>query len=132
MGLALVWIYRNRRGLTVNDVTTGESFAYPDLRAHVYFAEAEAAFEAAVSAIKGLSGWRLVHAEPESGTLFAEAEARFGGFLSDVIVTVSPLGERHSRVVIRSVSRLGRGDLGENARHIRALQSAMDERLVGG
>lgn len=116
----------------MNDVTTGESFAYPELRAHVYFAGVPAVFEAAQTAIQDLKGWRLVVANPEISTLHAEAEARFGGFLSDVTVTVAALGERHARAVIRSRSRLGRGDLGENARHIRALQTAMDERLVGG
>ena len=51
-----------------------------------------------------------------------------GLFTDDLTVTVSPEGN-NSRVVIRSHSRVGRADLGMNARHIRKLQAAMDDKL---
>lgn len=130
--LGVYWVYKNRRLFLVNDVTTGESFDYPDLRAHVYFASADLVAKAAVQAISTLSKWRLIFHDQAKNILVAEVEAPFGGFLSEVTITLSPLGPRHIRTVIRSSSKLGRGDLGENARNIRQAQDAMDLLLIGG
>ncbi len=132
VGVAAAWIYANRRLFLVSDVTTGQSFDYPELRAHVYFADLTAAFRAAEESISSLPRWRLVHADNVENNLFAEVESQIGGLLSDVTVTLSTLGARHVRVVIRSKSRVGQGDLGENARNIGLLQGAMDDLLVGG
>ena len=73
----------------------------------------------------------IIHDQAKN-ILVAEVEAPFGGFLSEVTITLSPLGPRHIRTVIRSSSKLGRGDLGENARNIRQAQDAMDLLLIGG
>jgi len=127
-----IWVYRNRRLFLVNDVTTGESFDYPDLRAHVYFGSIEAVAEAAEHAISSLTKWRLVFNDQIKNVLVAEVEAPFGGFLSEVTITLSALGPRHARAIIRSSSKVGRGDLGENARNIRQAQEAMDQLLTGG
>lgn len=126
------WVYANRRLFLVNDVTTGQSFAYPELRAHVYSGTLESVAQAAEAAIISLNRWRLIFNDLEKNVLYAEVEAPIGGFLSEVTITFSPLGARHVRTVIRSTSKVGRGDLGENARNIRQAQEAMDLLLVGG
>jgi uncharacterized protein (DUF1499 family) len=126
------WVYWNRRLFLVNDVTTGESFDYPDLRAHVYFASIDNVAKAAEQAIASLSKWRLVFNDIDKKVLVAEVEAPIGGFLSEVTITLSHLGPRHIRTVIRSSSKVGKGDLGENDRYIRQAQDAMDLILVGG
>jgi uncharacterized protein (DUF1499 family) len=41
------------------------------------------------------------------------------GFKDDIVIRVSPAGTG-SRIDVRSESRLGEGDLGKNARRIRA------------
>jgi uncharacterized protein (DUF1499 family) len=128
----IAWIIRNRRLFLVNDVTTGQSLDYPDLRAHVYFASMETVADAAEKAIQSLSRWRLVFHDHDKNILLAEVEAPIGGFLSDVTVTLSRLGPRHIRTVMRSCSAVGRGDLGENARYIRQAQETMDMLLIGG
>ncbi len=123
--------WTNRRLFVVNDVTTGESAAYPKLRSRVYYGEPGAVLATAEQATRSLPRWRVVYADPENEMLEAEAESTFGGFLDDVTVYVTPLGHGQTRVVIRSRSRMGRGDLGQNALHIRELQDAMDARLTG-
>jgi len=133
-GLGGAWLVRNRYLFNVCDVTTGESPHYPELRAHVYFALAPAAGNAVEAAIRSFPNWRQI-AVSETGTkLQAEVENPITGFLSDVFITLVPLGPRHTRVVIRSKSRLcdKAGDLGENARIIRQLQAKMDSLLIGG
>ena len=133
-GVGVAWFFRNRYLFTQSDVTTGESPAYPDLRAHVYFAQNPEARNTVEAAIRSLLHWRHV-ATDEAGThVWAEVESPVNGFLSDVIVTLEPLGPRHTRVVVRSKSQAGGpvGDLGENARYIRQFQAQMDEMLTGG
>ena len=49
----------------------------------------------------------------------ATAKTPWFGFLDDVVVRVAPTAAG-SRIDVRSVSRVGRGDFGTNARRIRA------------
>lgn len=125
------WAWINRRLFLVNDVTTGESSAYPALRSRVYYAEPAAVLTAAQQAIRGMARWRVVYTDTDNDALEAEAETLVGGFLDDVTLYAIALGHGQTRVTVRSRSRVGGGDLGQNAVHIRELQQAMDDRLTG-
>ena len=57
-------------------------------------------------------------AVPAEGRLEATARTRWFGFRDDVVVRVAADGTG-TRVDVRSVSRVGRSDLGTNARRIR-------------
>lgn len=99
---------------------------YPDL-APAHLAEPPPqAFARAVETARSL-GWQIVAAVPAEGRLEATDRTRWFGFRDDVVVRVVPEAGG-SRVDVRSVSRVGRSDLGTNARRIRrflaALQSA--------
>ncbi|MBV9850644.1 MAG: DUF1499 domain-containing protein [Armatimonadetes bacterium] len=122
--------WANRRVFTVNDITTGESAAYPELRSHVYYAEPGRVLTAAEQAVRSLPRWRVVEVDAENHALAAEVSTPVGGFTDDVTVYVTPLGGGQTCAIIRSHSRVGRGDLGQNAAHIRELQDAMDARLT--
>ena len=124
------WAWINRRWFLVNDITTGENAEYPELRSRVYYADPADALSAAGQAIRSMRHWRVVHVDDENGALDAEVETTVGKFLDDVTLYIQPHGIGQIRVVIRSRSRQGRGDLGQNAQHIRDLQSAMDARLA--
>lgn len=126
------WGWANRRRLFVSDITTGENAAYPALRSRVYYAEVATAMTAAEQALRRLPRWKLVTRDAENDVLEAEARTPIGPFTDDVTVYFFPLGHGQTRVTIRSRSRLGRGDLGQNAAHIRELQGAMDDRLNAG
>ncbi len=125
-----MWLQRNKRLFAVSDITTGMSFDYPELRAHVYFCNPREALQAAIAAVESLPKFRLISADETDCSLIGEAETLIGGFIDDIDIHCLPLA-RHTRVIVRSRSRQGRGDLGENARHIAALQTAMDKMLVG-
>lgn len=139
VGLPLVFVvgaaawalfYVPRAGWSTNDVTTGESPAYPDLQPRRYDVEVSHATMYAAEAARRLRGWRVRRTDPNAGIVEAEVSVppAVGIFKDDVTVTIHPEGDA-AVVKIRSHSRVGSGDLGENARHIRALQKAMDERL---
>jgi uncharacterized protein (DUF1499 family) len=123
--------WTNRRLFLVSDITTGESVAYPHLRSRVYYAEPAATLTAAEQAIRNMPRWRVVFVDGENDALEAEAETLVGRVLDDVTVYCIGLGHGQTRVTIRSRSRIGRGDLGQNALHILELQEAMDARLTG-
>jgi uncharacterized protein (DUF1499 family) len=130
-GLAAGYLlWKNRRLFFVADVTSGESLDYPELLSRVYYGESEAILTAAEQGVRKLPRWRVVHRDSESGTVDAEAETRIGNQLDDVTVYVEEIGGNQCRVTIRSRSRQGRGDLGQNAQHIRELQNAMDDLLT--
>jgi uncharacterized protein (DUF1499 family) len=64
-------------------------------------------------------GWEIAAADAPSGRIEATAKTPWFGFRDDVVIRVASVGAG-SRIDVRSVSRVGRGDLGTNAKRIRA------------
>jgi uncharacterized protein (DUF1499 family) len=75
-------------------------------------------------------GWEIVATAPGEGRLEATDRTRWFGFRDDVVVRVRPDGAG-TRVDLRSVSRVGRSDLGVNARRIRDFLAALRAALPG-
>lgn len=113
----------------INDVTTGRTPQYPEIQPRDYSFSRPRVLAAAVESIEALPRFELVEADEESGTIDATASTRSGWFTDDVTVRIEHNGEAGAIVFIRSRSRVGRGDFGQNARNILALQEAMDENL---
>lgn len=117
-------------GWSSNDITTGETLSYPDLISRRYDVPVSTATIFAAQAAQRLTGWTVRRTDPNTGIVEVEIRvpALIGLFRDDLTVTVLP-DKEVALVKIHSRSRVGSGDLGENARHIRALQAAMDQRL---
>jgi len=64
-------------------------------------------------------GWEIVEANPAQGRIEATATTFWFGFRDDVVVLVSAT-ESGSRIDVRSLSRVGRSDVGTNAARVRA------------
>jgi uncharacterized protein (DUF1499 family) len=92
------------------------------------FSAAPAAVFAAVAEVARTMGWEIVAAVPEEGRLEATATTRWFGFKDDVVVRVRAEGDG-TRVDVRSKSRVGRSDLGTNARRLQAFLARL--RKVG-
>ena len=75
-----------------------------------------AAFARAAATARAL-GWRVQAEDPEAGLIEASATTFWFGFVDDIAIRVRP-HDGGSRVDLRSVSRVGQGDLGANARRI--------------
>ena len=99
---------------------------YPDLAPITLPIPADQAFDRSLAAAQD-AGWRIVTADKGSGRIEATDTTRWCGFEDDVVVRLTPWGAG-TRVDVRSVSRVGRGDAGTNARRIQqyldALQSS--------
>ena len=71
-------------------------------------------------------GWEIVAAVPEEGRLEATDTTAWFGFKDDIVIRITPEGEG-SRLDIRSMSRVGKSDIGKNAERIRAFLAKVKE-----
>jgi uncharacterized protein (DUF1499 family) len=110
-------------------VATAQKRAYPDLTSLRLPIPPDRAFALVEATAKNL-GWDVTSAVPTEGRLEATDTTRWFGFKDDVVVRVVPAPEG-SLVDIRSVSRVGRSDLGANARRVRAFVTALSARARG-
>ena len=90
--------------------------AYPDVRPLSLPVPPLAAFDRAVAAAK-VMGWEIVAGDSPGGRLEATATTTWFGFKDDVVVRIRA-ENGGSRVDVRSVSRVGRSDVGANAARI--------------
>jgi uncharacterized protein (DUF1499 family) len=91
---------------------------YPDLAPGSLNLSPTDTFPRALQAAKDM-GWEIVASDPTSLRIEATDTTAWFGFKDDVVVrlTPSPAG---SRIDVRSVSRVGKSDVGTNARRIKA------------
>ena len=92
--------------------------AYPDIQPVTIAEPPDAAFKRALNAARD-AGWQIVAATPDQRRIEATDTTTWFGFKDDIVVRVTP-ADGGSRIDVRSVSRLGHGDLGKNAARIRA------------
>jgi len=118
----------NTPGRTDYDPAVAEQqrAAFPDLSPVMLPVAPDDAFDRAL-AVVGEMGWELL--ATDAGALRIEATDRtfWFGFADDVVVRVASDGEAGSRVDVRSLSRVGGGDLGVNARRVREFVAALSE-----
>ncbi len=100
------------------EVAAAQRAAYPDIQPLELAMPRDAAYARALSAAHAM-GWAMVATDRGAGRIEATATTTWFGFKDDVVVRVTPAGVG-SRVDVRSVSRVGTGDVGTNAQRIRA------------
>jgi len=97
--------------------------AYPDLEPIRVSSAADRAFVLASDTAESL-GWEIISVDPAAGRLEAREVSRIFRFVDDVVVRVRPAAGG-AVIDVRSKSRDGRGDLGVNARRIRAFAATI-------
>ncbi len=100
------------------EVAEKQKSGYPDLGPLDLPIPPDQAFRRALEAVDDM-GWRLAAAVPEEGRIEAVDKTFWSGFIDDVVIRVSPRGVNESRIDVRSLSRVGGGDIGKNAARIR-------------
>jgi len=100
------------------EVAAAQRRGYPDIQPLLLAAPPPVAFARALDAAKGL-GWALVAADSAGGRIEATATTTWFGFKDDIVVRVTPT-TTGSRIDVRSLSRVGKSDVGTNAARIRA------------
>jgi len=116
----------------INEVVTGQTPEYPDLKVKVYSQGPEKVAKAAQEAIKSLPRWTLVGQGKGPGgySLQAVHETPLVGLKDDVTVEIRRDGEwTKVKVQSRSRSKTVRWDFGQNARNIRELIAEVDRQV---
>lgn len=100
------------------DVARQQKAGYPHLHAGIVSRKPDAVFPQALQAAKDM-GWEIVSFDRGALRIEATDTTAWFGFKDDVVVRLSaiPAG---SRIDVRSVSRVGKSDLGTNAGRINA------------
>jgi uncharacterized protein (DUF1499 family) len=111
----------------INDVKTGATPEYPDIQPQRFNQPFDKVFEASTNAAQAL-GWEIRETDRGQGIIEAIATTPVLKFKDDVTVTLTREGDS-TIVNVRSKSRVGKGDLGVNARRIRAFQADLAKRL---
>ena len=112
----------------INDVKTGETAEYPDIQPQHFNVHAYRAFDAALATAQEL-GWEIIHEDRQAGEIVAVDTTRILRFKDDVTITIKPGNGENCVIYVRSHSRVGKGDLGANARRILRFQAELAKRL---
>ena len=82
----------------------------------------------AESAVRGLPRWRVEMTDAAAGIVTATRRTRLFRFTDDVTIRLEPAAGG-TRVHVRSQSRVGKGDFGQNRRNVMELFAAL--RIAG-
>lgn len=96
--------------------------AYPDVQTIRTSLDIEAAFDRAL-AVAGDLGWDIYHQDRNAGVIEAVETTAIMAFKDDIVIRLRS-NAQGTKVDLRSVSRVGIGDIGANAKRIRAFQQA--------
>lgn len=99
-------------------VVDAQAKAYPDVVSITSTEAPEAALKKSVAIAKSL-GWKIQSQSDESGLIEATDTTFWFGFKDDIAIRIRADEGTGSLIDIRSVSRIGRSDIGANADRIR-------------
>jgi len=130
---AVVIVVVGRTFFPDNIAQTSEGGGTKGLKTRVYRSDAEAVKKASKEVIAGLtswgSAWKLTDETDGGSELRLKAEVPVVVFTDDLEVTIKGNDDGTVEVNVRSESRVGKSDFGENARHVRKLLSALDQKM---
>jgi len=98
---------------------------YPDIAPLALAEPPQTVFERAQRVAREM-GWQIIAADRPAGRIEATDKTLWFGFQDDIVVRIAADGGG-SRVDVRSVSRVGRSDIGTNARRIRGFLGRMKD-----
>lgn len=122
---------RIRTYLNTHVAQTVEGSPFPELRPrHYEHIRPPQLLGSVQQAIAKLPSWRVVEQDPAHGALHAVVTTALWRFQDDVHVRVEPDDATDGAVLlIRAESRVGKGDLGANTRHLLDLYAQLDATL---
>jgi hypothetical protein len=99
------------------EIAAKQRSAYPDIVTAMVPVPPAQAFDRALQTARDM-GWVIVDSSPAEGRIEATDTTFWFGFKDDIVIRVNA-ADLGSRVDVRSVSRVGRSDVGTNAKRIR-------------
>ncbi len=112
----------------INVVETGKTPEYADIVPQYYTAGPARVFDEASAGAGNIQRWEVVEADRTNLKITATRTTRVG-FVDDITITIVPVTEFATEVNVRSASRVGKGDFGQNARNIKEFFTELDARL---
>jgi len=113
--------------LNTHVAETIEGSPFPELRPRSYTLPADALFAKVKEAIARLPRWEIVESKDDTRQLHAVVTSGLFRFKDDVTVSVVPRPGGKPQVTMRAVSRVGKGDLATNTRHVMDLYAALEQ-----
>ena len=113
------------------EVAEQQKKAYPELKTLVVDAQAENVRLEAVDVLMKM-GLEIVSSEADSGRIEATATTFLYGFKDDVVVRIVEDERGSMRIDVRSKSRVGKNDFGQNAKRIRQFTNDLMLRFAKG
>ena len=110
------WGTRLSTYLNTHVAETTQDSPFPELRLRRYDAPPALIFDIARKAVERLR-WEAVF-DHEKKEIKAVVTTKLWKFKDDVTIQIQPAQPSGSVLVVRSVSRVGKGDLGANTRHV--------------
>lgn len=105
------------------EIAAQQKKAYPDIVPKTVPGQPADAFARAVEVARAM-GWRIVEADGIEGRIEATATTTWFGFQDDIVIRIVP-SPQGSVVDVRSASRVGRSDIGANAKRIREFMARL-------
>jgi len=117
-------VYGASNNMTPEQLIEQTDEAYPDLVTQLYSESVNEVFEKALTAVDDL-GWELVAQDASAGRIEATDTTFWFRFKDDVVIKIDQQGSE-TAVDVRSVSRVGTGDVGANAIRMRKLFALLE------
>lgn len=108
------------------DLAARQRSAFPGLDPAILPVAPADAFRRALAVVRRM-GWEVLATDPATFRIEATDRTFWFGFYDDVVIRIAAAGADGSRVDVRSLSRVGVGDLGVNARRVREFLDALGE-----
>src|ERR1043166_5382719 len=111
--------------LNTHVAETTEDSPFAELRLRHYEAPDGLLFDIVRRAVQGLK-WEVIGSDASTKEMQAVVTTKVWHFQDDVSIQVRPAQPSGSVLWVRSVSRVGKGDLGANTRHVMDLIEAVN------
>ena len=108
------------------DLAERQRAAFPGLGPAMLSVAPADAFRQALAVVRRMD-WDVLATDPDTFRIEATDRTFWFGFEDDVVIRIAAAGASGSRVDVRSLSRVGVGDLGVNARRVREFLDALAE-----
>ena len=105
------------------EVAAAQRSAYPDIAPLLLTLPRAEAFALALAEAKRMD-WEIIAQNPQQGRIEATATTFWFGFKDDIVIRIVAVDGK-SRIDMRSVSRVGKSDVGKNAQRIRSYLGAL-------
>jgi uncharacterized protein (DUF1499 family) len=111
--------------LNTNVAETREDSPFAELHPRRYEAPPELLFDIARRAAQNLR-WEVTALDAQKKEVQAVVTTKVWSFKDDVTIQIQPAQPSGSLLLVRSASRVGKGDLGANTRHVMDLVEAVN------